>query len=329
MTMQDEDMRFLEGDREAVAAYGLPKRQEELLLALMAEERKGVKNCDVVIRKFGNKYMERVGIYDVMNCARYGRALPVINNDFADAKQHESEKLGVNVNDPSLAVRFDDIYAVTRPSGRCVYVNHDAGKAAEKTNEIDIIKDSLEHADKMNLPENTRRQYEAILTERQIKEANHTYAEALNITDNAKRMCETLRNEIQLNHAKNCDLVIRKWGETFQMRLNIDKFLPRAIHGQDLTELINDERFSQARMQAVERLGGWEYFDDPSLKVTLGDVYAITMPRGGRCVYVNDDAGKSAEETRSVPAAETEPSNKPAEMGAKPEHKKKHRGRGM
>ena len=132
--MRDEDMRFLESDREAVAAYGLPKRQEELLLALMAEERRGVKNCDVVIRKFGNEYMERVGIYDVMNCARYGRALPI--SDFVGVRQHESEKMGVNANDTSLAVQFDDIYAVTRPSGRCVYVNHDAGQEAEETHSV-------------------------------------------------------------------------------------------------------------------------------------------------------------------------------------------------
>lgn len=334
IAMRDEEIRMAASDRKWVESLGIPEQRAELLLAVMPEERRKVnKNCDVVVYKFGEKFQGRVSIYDLMDCARDNKALPLMSDEFNEAWRREYEKLGGGIEaaeDPSLDVKFENIYAVTLPrGGRRIYVNPDAGKAAEQDNEIDIIKDSLEHADEMNLPESVRKLYKEILVERQIKEDNHTYAEALNIPDNAKRMCETLRNEFQLNHAKNCDVAIRKWGETFQVRLNIEKFLAHAVHGQDLTELINDEQFSQAQMQAVERLGGWEHFDDPSLKVTLGDVYAVTMPRGGRCVYVNDDSGKAAEETHSVPAAEMEPANKPAELGAKPEHKKKHRGRGM
>lgn len=179
-------------------------------------------------------------------------------------------------------------------------------EVAEHANEIDVIKDSLARADEMNLPESVRRQYEAILVDRQIRADNHEYAEMLNIPADAKKMCETLRNEVQLNHAKNCDVVIRKWGKEFKARLNIEKFLARAVYGQNLAELLDDKQFSQAQSQAVEKLGGWKHFYDPSMMVTLDDVYAVTMPRGGRCVYVNDDAGKAAEETRGVSVAQPE-----------------------
>ena len=311
IAMRDEEIRMAAGDREWVQSLGLPEQRAELLLALLPEERRKVnKNCDVVVYKFGEKFQGRVNIYDVMTCARENKALPLMSDEFNEAWRREYEKLGGGVEaakDPSLDVKFEDIYAVTLPrGGRCVYVNHDAGKAAEQVNEVDIIKDSLEHADEMNLPESTKQLYKEILAERQIKEANHTCAEALNIPDNAKRMCETLRNEIQLNHAKNCDLVIRKWGKEFQVRVGIEYFLARVAGGQSLNTLINDSQFNLATARAVAGLGGWEHIDDPSMKVTLGDVYAVTMPRGGRCVYVNDDAGKAAEETHSVPAAEPE-----------------------
>ena len=86
--MRDEEIRMAAGDRKWVESLGIPEQRAELLLAVMSEERRKVnRNCDVVVYKFGEKFQERVNIYDLMDCARDNKALPLMSDEFNEVRR--------------------------------------------------------------------------------------------------------------------------------------------------------------------------------------------------------------------------------------------------